>query len=315
MINRALHSIYIMILIRLWLVSLLTFSSISCYADEFVGDPEISNVKGIKVVAWNIEWFPGLAPNANDTDVAKHIATTQQALIELDPDIFIATEICDYESFAELCSVLPELEIHVVSRFRDLENGLMRHQQIAIASKFPAIAISWQPSGSNEPMDARGFAYAALQLPDKQGLLMVHGVHFKSNHGDAKKNALIRKHQTQQVLDDIAYGESAYAALPIAGWILAGDFNTNHDGQFPLCTTVEQIVAAGFHNTWITIPKEQRTTWHGRDHPVFDPTTFDYIFTKGLGVHKANMPILDNIDLISDHHPVVLHIPWGFVRP
>ncbi len=92
------------------------------------------------------------------------------------------------------------------------------------------------------------------------------------------------------------------------GWIIAGDMNTNHDGQFPMCTAIKDLVGAGFHNTWSKTAREQRPTW--RNHPDdtrFKPTTFDYFMTLGLKKNQALMVPGIAVE-VSDHAPILLEV-------
>jgi len=99
----------------------------------------------------------------------------------------------------------------------------------------------------------------------------------------------------------------AYTKFSIKGWLAAGDFNTNHDGQFPECHAVEILTKGGLYNTWLGVPKEKRLTWHDRPGGKFNPTTFDYIFAKGFGELTASTPMAD--EKVSDHLPVQLLLP------
>src|SRR5438552_2245999 len=71
-----------------------------------------------KVVAWNLEWFPGRKPSASAADSKAHMLVAQETLKKLDPDIFISEEIRDWKAFADLVSVVPGLQVNVVSAFR-----------------------------------------------------------------------------------------------------------------------------------------------------------------------------------------------------
>ena len=89
----------------------------------------------------------------------------------------------------------------------------------------------------------------------------------------------------------------------IVGVIVGGDFNTNHDGQFD-DKTVEILAEAGFANTWEGVSRKRRETWIGGGN--YEPTTFDYIMTKGLGSPRADL--IDVPEEASDHRPVALEI-------
>ena len=260
----------------------------------------------LKVIAWNLEWFPGHRPTASAEEADQHMKLAREALKVMNPDIFIATEVRDWAAFQELVSVVPGLVTHVVSNFVDPETGEIRPQQIGIASKLICRAAAWEPWKANVQNPHRGFSYAALE--QKNGsLLMVYGNHFKSNRGDPAEVAAIRNDQAKQLIAQRSIIEKAFLSQKIGGWILAGDFNTNHDNQFPDCNVVTDLTAAGFRNTWADTPQVQRLTWRGDKFGNFPPTTFDYFFTQGLGDLKA--VIVDSPREISDHHAIKLDLP------
>ncbi len=260
----------------------------------------------LKVVSWNLEWFPGKRPTASAAEADAHMNAAREALKKINPDVFIGLEVRDWASFNELISALPGLTTHVVSNFTDPLTGEIRPQQIGIASRLTCRAGSWETWKANVPNISRGFSYTALEQKDGS-LLMVYGNHLKSNHGDASEVATIRNEQAKQLIGQREIVEKAFKDRKIAGWILAGDFNTNQDGQFPQCHVIEELTAAGFHNTWASTPREKRLTWQADPNGRFESTTFDYFFTLGLG--ELNAILLDSAENVSDHHPIELILP------
>jgi endonuclease/exonuclease/phosphatase (EEP) superfamily protein YafD len=89
----------------------------------------------------------------------------------------------------------------------------------------------------------------------------------------------------------------------IAGVIVGGDFNTNHDGQFG-DNVVKMMTEAGFVNTWRTTPRKDRHTWRGSNR--YEPTTFDHIFLRGLEASTAEL--VEVSEDTSDHWPVRVEI-------
>ncbi|MES2660785.1 MAG: endonuclease/exonuclease/phosphatase family protein [Verrucomicrobiota bacterium] len=260
----------------------------------------------LKVVAWNLEWFPGKRPTASAAEADKHMKLAQEALKKINPDVFVGIEVRDWAAFEELASVVPGLKTHVVSSFIDPETGEIRPQQIGIASKLTCRGADAEPWKANIPNISRGFSYAALEQKNGE-LLMVYGNHLKSNRGDAAEVAAMRNDQAKQLIAQRAIMEKAFTGKTIGGWILAGDFNTNHDNQFPECHVVADLVAAGYRNTWADTPQEKRLTWISRPNSEFKPTTFDYFFTSGLGDLKATM--LDSPFEVSDHKAIMITVP------
>ena len=262
------------------------------------------------VVTWNLQWYPGRTsekPKAEDEQ--KQIQASQSALKKLNPDIFIAQEMRDWQAFKDLVSVVPGLQVHVVSAFRDPATGAVAKQQIGIASKlkvFSAWSEAWKPVLPQLP---RGYAFAALKNPADDSLLMVYGLHLKSNRGSTKdvlkQDACLRDESIKQLLVHMNAMQKVFKGHKIKGWISAGDHNTGQDGRFT-DSVVATMEKAGFWNSWKETPEAQRLTWRGNRFAKLAPTTFDYIFLKGLGKPKALM-IEESVDT-SDHWPVMVNL-------
>jgi endonuclease/exonuclease/phosphatase family metal-dependent hydrolase len=235
----------------------------------------------------------------------------QEALKAMNPDVFIGVEVNDWDAFHQVCSVVPGLVVHVVSSFRDPMSGNIRPQQIGIASKLKCRGAWWETWKANVPNISRGFSFAALESPSGK-LLMVYGNHLKSNRGSdkpegEKSNAEMRAEQTRQLLAHTKEMSTAYEDYTMGSWIITGDLNTNHDGQFPQCKVLELLTSAGYYNTWLGVPKEERLTWRTDPEDRFKPTTFDYFLTRGLPPLKAT--VIDQPMSISDHTPIQLLVP------
>ncbi len=271
-----------------------------------------SQTAPLKTISWNMEWFPGKRPTASSEEAAAHMKAGQDALKAMNPDIFVGVEVNDWNAFHEVCSVVPGLVVHVVSSFVDPQSGEIRPQQIGIASKLKCQGAWWEAWKANVPNISRGFSFASLEDPDGKGLIMVYGNHLKSNRGSdtpegAKNVGTMRDEQATQLLRHMKDMSVAYGNRPIRGWIAGGDFNTNHDGQFPECHVVDLLTKGGFHNTWLNVPKENRLTWRTEPGGRFEPTTFDYLFVKGFGEITASAVGVDMA--VSDHLPVQLLLP------
>lgn len=271
----------------------------------------------LRIISWNIEWYPGQRRNPTPSDERRHIPIVRQELQNYRPDIFLAQEIRDWQSFADLCRSIPGLQPAVVSAFAGEfapelgRTGEYWPQQLAIGSRLPVIAAwseRWQNAGTEAETPPRGFAAALIALPGRERHLLVYSVHLKSNRG--REDPLIeqqitkmRHESVRQLLSHVDLMENRFFPNRIAAVVVGGDFNTNHDGDFS-DKTIQLMVDAGFHNTWQNVPREQRLTWRGREG--FSPTTFDYIFTKGITEATAKM--LPGNDAASDHNPVLLEV-------
>jgi hypothetical protein len=91
-------------------------------------------------------------------------------------DILCLQEVRDWDSVAELVSILPGFQMVVVSRFREMgSSGPLSIQQTAIASNRPAESAwseSFKPSSATPP---RGFSFAAIRYG--KTLLLIYSVH------------------------------------------------------------------------------------------------------------------------------------------
>ncbi len=262
----------------------------------------------LKLMCWNAEWFPGRKTFANSAEMVAHIKACQAVIAAENPDLLVAQEIRDWHGFATLCEPDPALKPAVVSAFRDQETGELWPQQIAVASKVPveaAWAEPWTPAPADLP---RGFSLAAIKMPaPERGVLLVYGVHLKSNRGDDKReeeaNTRLRNESANQLVQHIALMERLVFKDRVRGVIVAGDFNTNQDGQFP-DHALEILGKAGLTNAWGDTPREQRQSWRGNDK--FPPTTFDHILVKGVKTSVAKLlPVAEDT---SDHWPVIVTI-------
>ena len=93
----------------------------------------------VRIVSWNLEWFPGGKPNSSQAERLVHMSAARDALIDIRPDVLCLQEVRDWDSVAELVSILPNFQPLVVSRFR--ENGLIR------SAIHPADSDRLQPTG------------------------------------------------------------------------------------------------------------------------------------------------------------------------
>jgi endonuclease/exonuclease/phosphatase family metal-dependent hydrolase len=264
----------------------------------------------LSVVSWNIEWYPGKKNFARGEEMRAHAAIVQAELEKIAPDIFLAQEMRDWDSFARLTDVVPGLRPAVVSAFTSRRTGEYWRQQLGIASKLPVMAAwseRWQMQDEIQP--PRGFAAALIRLPGP-GVrhLLAYSLHLKSNlsnnEEEEQQNYRERDESIRQVLAHMKeMKENAFKGT-IVGVIVGGDFNTNQDGQFG-DKVMKMMEEAGFHQTWGRTAKADRATWRGSDR--FEPTTFDHIFTLGLGKLQAEMVTVP--DETSDHWPVRIVIP------
>ena len=71
----------------------------------------------VSIATWNLEWFPGGKPTSSEAERLVHMSAAKDALLDFHADILCLQEVRDWDSVAELVSVLPSLQPLVVSRF------------------------------------------------------------------------------------------------------------------------------------------------------------------------------------------------------
>jgi len=260
--------------------------------------------EALRVVAWNIEWFPGRSPRANQTEEREHRAAIEAFLPTLNADILLLQEIRDREA-AEFLAKAAGLELHVASNLTRPDTDIS--QQLVIASRLPAIAgfaeVFTDIYEEPDTVPYRGFAFAALENP-KGGTLLVYSVHLKSNRGDASYNIPTREESARQVLKHVNEMKEQFKDRGPLAVIVGGDFNVllNQEAMAHE-KTLEIFKEAGFHWGWEGVPFEQRATWPGRG--PYGAASFDHMFTWGLPEYTLRMKTLPS-NRLSDHLPIIL---------
>lgn len=267
----------------------------------------------IRVVAWNIEWFPGRAfSDATSEAISDQMTVAQAEILRMRPDVLLASEIRDWRSFAELLSVDPELAVANVSHFVDRDEGVLWRQQLAIGSRLPVVAAYAEPFEQTLGAMLRGFSFAAIALPDSDDVVLFYALHLKSNsaynEAQTQVNYRVREESVVQLLEHVDQMERLMWKGRVAGVVIGGDINTNQDGQFD-DRVVAMLEEAGFRNSWDNTPRSKRQTWRGSER--FEPTTFDYIFTRGDRLRHRDAILIEVPEEASDHHAVGLVITVG----
>jgi len=259
----------------------------------------------IRVVSWNMKWFPGGSPTATGDKKREQMAAAQEALKGIDPDIVLLQEVADYKAVEELVSVLNDFKVQVVSTFQG------RPQNLAIATRLPTVGAwfdRWAHTGATEP--PRGYAFAAIELPDKR-LLLAYSLHLKSNLGQLEENIAKRTESAQQFLEHAAgmvadYGKERRVAL-----LVGGDFNTSSDDeQFAAEATLKMFRQSGLEWAYEDVPKLERVTIPASGH--YPDNCFDHIFSGGLGHAQAKVI---QVPGVSDHNPVIFDFDAAIESP
>ncbi|WP_395741711.1 endonuclease/exonuclease/phosphatase family protein [Prosthecobacter sp.] len=251
----------------------------------------------VRVVTWNLEWFPGKKPAASQEERDKHFNEVADVLPKIHADVVILQEVRNDEAAQRLAKLMPGFSVHVTSRFPDSFTHKLGEQQITILSRFKADAAwseSWKRGWANAP---RGYAYAKLLISGKP--LHVYGLHLKSNLGNPVENTSKREDAMEQLIE-----HTNEYCKPGEGVVVAGDFNTSKD-QVKLAsdTTLLKIEKAGFFWTFEGLPLEQRITVPRKGS--YPDACFDHIYVRDLGRPVAK-PLTNTPG--SDHFPVVLDL-------
>ncbi len=260
-------------------------------------EPKPAAAVPLRIVAWNLEWFPGHKPEASADAEAQQMEAAKAALADLKPDLLLLEEVRDWESAAELCKAVPGVEVHVVSRFQP------RPQNQVVASRFAADSTwseSWQADVIAPP---RGYSFAAVELPDHR-FVLAYALHLKSNLGDLAEDIAMRQAATKQLLRHSQEMLALYRQRGPCALVVGGDMNTSlDDPKFKDDQTLPALIKAGFHWTHEGVPFADRPTIPAKGG--FPDNCFDHIFTAGLGKPTA---VVKPFPGISDHNPVVLDV-------
>jgi endonuclease/exonuclease/phosphatase (EEP) superfamily protein YafD len=262
---------------------------------------QVAPGRNLTVVFWNIQWFPGRRPNASKGEESRQINAVHKDITPLDPDVIGMEEVRDFDHAGVAVAPLAGCKVDVCANFPPRE-GQNEAQQVAIASRLPALSAwseQWKPNGAMTP--PRGFAFAAYEMAPRQ-LLLVYGVHLKSNRGDIRENIPIRQESIRQLRAHMSAMESAYAKLGTLTWIVGGDFNTSlDDPRFAGETTLHALMDNGLAWIWQNVPAASRMTLPpDRNFPA---ACFDHIFYRNATLRKAW--VAHTSKQSSDHRAVV----------
>jgi endonuclease/exonuclease/phosphatase family metal-dependent hydrolase len=273
----------------------LLLASVLCATGR--AQPPVKPAQTIRIVSWNLNWFPGRKPEPTAEEEKAHMAQAQQALRELKPDVLLLQEVRDWKSAEQLCSAVPGLRMQVISRFQP------RPQNQVIATRLPVDSTwsdEWKHGADGPP---RGYVFTAIELPQKR-FLLTYSLHLKSNVGAPAMNVPKRQEAARQLLAHTQEMQVLYGARGACGLLVGGDMNTSlDDPRFAGEQTLRAMTAAGFHWTFAGVPFASRITIPKEGQ--FPDNCFDHIFTAGLGRQTASVKPYPGR---SDHNPVVLDL-------
>lgn len=255
----------------------------------------------IRIMTWNLQWFPGGRPGATKEDQDKHIVEVRETIRNLSPDILLIQEVSSSGALEETLRPLgPEWKVAIVSRF--MQGGFLSGQQIAIAAKIAPESAWSEPWATGWAGAPRGYAYASFIVGGKR--LATYSVHLKSNIGDAQGNTSKREDAIEQLLAHIGTPDER-VKTPDA-LVIAGDFNTDDPDspgtQSPGERTFGLLKNAGFNWAFDGLQLKDRISCPG--HGRYPDACFDHFFTKGLGGPAATVAKVKG----SDHLPVTIDV-------
>jgi endonuclease/exonuclease/phosphatase family metal-dependent hydrolase len=285
---------------RLILALLLTLGSTSGGTAEVV-----------RVVSWNLQWFPGGQRNLVGPEVEEtRIQAAAEFLRNLDSEVLLLQGMRDLQVCERLSRALGGETYHVLtcSEFGDADGPEQSRLQLAILSKRRSDAAwneSWKPENHVEL--PRGYAFAAVRFGTH--VVGFYNLHLKSNLSATRSelgqqiNMLKRELAVEQLLRHIrSTDQKTRNGLPLV--VIGGTFNTGLDGeQFVSERTLRLLDAAGFQNPLATLAPDDRVTY--RSGVRYPASTLDYIVVRNGIV--AGQPRVATSPL-SDHAAVVCEL-------
>lgn len=254
-----------------------------------------AEARKIRVISWNLEWFPGWKAESLPEKQELHMQMVQKALRRLDPDILILSEVRDAEAVKQAISGLRGFKLNAITTF----DG--RPQQIAIASRYNATRSGVLPVPRVVMGPPRGFIFAELELPGRK-CLQVFGAHWKSNHGSPSVNFTYRELSALQMFQYAEWLEEPRPGCRGLAQLITGDLNTGLDEEkFLADDSIRYLIGQGFYWPFSPLEPAKRITWLGNKY--HEPTQFDHFLIRAAGQPRAR--VLDGGGC-SDHAPIEL---------
>ena len=256
----------------------------------------------IRIVSWNLQWFPGHKPETTPEIAAAHMSEAQKAVKELNPDVLLLQEVRTWEAAAELCTAVPGLTPRVVTAFNLLIPDARPQNQV-VASKLEADSAwsaKWVGGHYGPP---RGYAFAALDVGEGR-FVLCWSLHLKSNLGVLTENIAMRAESARQLIQHMQEMLAIYGKHGKCAIVVAGDMNTSvDDPKFASDPTMSAFMESGLWWTHKGVPFANRTTIPGEGS--YADNCFDHILTAGLGRPVAFVKPYPGL---SDHNPVIVDI-------
>jgi endonuclease/exonuclease/phosphatase family metal-dependent hydrolase len=249
----------------------------------------------VRVVTWNLEWFPGRTQGQTLDDHAfAHVKAVEAILREIDGDVVCVQEIKDPAALEQL-AVRLGLTVQLISSFRGV-------QEIAIMSRMAADVVGSEAFVSTQGTPPRGMVFALYRRPS--GDLLIYSLHLKSNAGGVEETIAARESSALQVVRHVAVMIDEHGldekTLTV---VLAGDFNCDpYQDQWKGDRTLEILMEHGFVSTFNNPDAERPITWPSDGR--YADATFDHILVRRRD-YVLPACVIRHDGNASDHRPVV----------
>ncbi|GAB4239054.1 MAG: hypothetical protein OHK005_00120 [Candidatus Methylacidiphilales bacterium] len=285
----------------------------------------------LRLVSWNIEWFPAGQRATSKPHVQRHIEAVAATLLRIDPDIIATQETRNLGALITLNNRMNRFFAFLASsHYREentarLDEGKVQ-QETGLMSRFPWLFCEEIDFGSM-PRGAptRGWLVAAFRI---RGLdFILYNGHTKSNFGasDAEgrqRNFNNRFNAMLELRRDWARRKINPQTHRI---IVLGDMNTDlFSHEFKDDHSLRALMSWGFRHTWEGVPPTERISHPARAGEPHPDSTLDYIFLSEAwgpdipharalaeGASKRSDVFAgDEPGLTSDHYPIILDLPF-----
>ena len=275
---------------------------VAALPEAVVQEPALQD-SGLKIAAWNLQWFPGKTPSGEAAEErGNHISAVISEVI--DADILLLQEIRDPAGLKVIISAMPEYSLDIVSDFSG-------NLEVAILTRAPAKATEGFMQAFEEGEEAnppRGFAYATVMLTD-DSVLAVYSVHLKSNSGGIEETTPKREESARQL---IAHCNGLKERFEKEGKtfcaVIGGDFNSDPTSEkWAEDDTLRIIQDAGFKWAGQGVDRKELISWltDGR----YPDAVFDHIMVMAPEGYEVSQSFTHKTDRsVSDHRAVIIEL-------
>ncbi len=194
----------------------------------------------IRVTAWNLPAPAVASPQATPPrTTARLIEEAAAALKELNPDVILLPQACDWQTCGQLVQALKPADYTVLlcSSFRDSRTGAPGKRQVAILSKRKAY-FSWSEpwQAKEQPAFTGGFGFAAIQFGKQRvGFFAVQlddGLSPAAGSAESSATTQAREAAARQWLQAVDSFKN-WVTNRIGAVVVAGGFNDGLGGAQP----------------------------------------------------------------------------------